>query len=253
MDFEKWRPWYERILETFSFDRSTDEQSADLMERLVSGKAILPSVVQRIAQNENVVIFGCGPSVDKNLDEYLARKLNGRLVTIAADGATTPLLRRGEIVPTIVVTDLDGEPADLVDASKKGSIMNVHAHGDNQISLTRHVPQFEQVFATTQVEARAHVFNFGGFTDGDRAVFLAEEAGARRIILLGMDFGKVVGKYSKPGHTMDYGANPTKLRKLRLAKELISWLASWARAEILNATGAGETIKGVENVTLSEI
>lgn len=32
------------------------------------------------------------------------------------------------------------------------------------------------------------VYNFGGFTDGDRAVFLAEALGASLIVVAGMDF-----------------------------------------------------------------
>ena len=41
------------------------------------------------------------------------------------------------------------------------------------------------------------VHNFGGFTDGDRCVFLANHFKAKKIILLGMDFGTRIGKYSK--------------------------------------------------------
>ena len=40
-----------------------------------------------------------------------------------------------------------------------------------------------------------NVYNFGGFTDGDRSVFLAEELGASQIILVGMDLGNKIGKY----------------------------------------------------------
>ena len=38
-----------------------------------------------------------------------------------------------------------------------------------------------------------NVYNFGGFTDGDRSVFWAEEFGAKEIILIGMDFGIHIG------------------------------------------------------------
>jgi uncharacterized Rossmann fold enzyme len=184
MDFDKWRPWYERILTAFSFDWSEDAKSADLLEKLLEGKAILPSAVQRIVEGENAVVFGFGPSLERNLNEYLTSGLKGRSISIAADGATTSLLRGYHLVPEIVVTDLDGDVGDLVDASKKGSVVVIHAHGDNKIPLMRHVPKFGSVLGSTQVEARPHVYNFGGFTDGDRAAFLAEEVGARRVILL---------------------------------------------------------------------
>lgn len=253
MDFEKWRPWYDKIVTTFGFDRTADENSADLLEKLIEGKAVHRLVVQKMIEGETVVIFGCGPSIERNLNEYLTSAMKDRSIPIAADGATTPLLKIGQIIPRIVVTDLDGRIEDMVDANKKGSLMVVHAHGDNMAALTSYVPRFRNVLGSAQVEPRPHVHNFGGFTDGDRSAFLAEEAGAKRIVLVGMDLGVVVGKYSKPGHTMDYPADSTKIRKLSMAKELLTWLAGWAKAEVLNATGSGEKIEGVDDVALSEL
>lgn len=253
MDFEKWRPWYDRIVATFGFDRIADESSADLLEKLIEGKAANSSVVRTIVEGETVVVFGCGPSIQRNLNEYLTSPMKDRSIPIAADGATTPLLRIGHIIPRIVVTDIDGEIEDMLDASERGSVMVVHAHGDNMPALESCIPRFESVLGSTQVEPRPHVYNFGGFTDGDRSAFLAEEAGAKRIVLMGMDLGRVVGKYSKPGNTTDYPASPTKIRKLLMAKELLSWLAGWAQAEILNATGSREKIEGVDDVALSEL
>lgn len=253
MDFEKWSPWYERILGAFGFDRTADQDSASLLEKLIEGKAVHTSVVREIIEGETVVVFGCGPSIQRNLNDYLMSPIKDKSIPIAADGATTPLLRIGHIIPRIVVTDLDGDIEDLVDASKRGSIVAVHAHGDNMTALESCVPRFNSVLGSTQVEPRPHVNNFGGFTDGDRSAFLAEEAGAKRIVLMGMDLGRVVGRYSKPGHTTDYPASSTKIKKLLMARELLSWLASWAEADILNATGSGEKIEGVDDVGLSEL
>jgi uncharacterized Rossmann fold enzyme len=253
MDFEKWRPWYDRIVSTFGFDRTADENSANLLEKLIEHKAVHPSAVQKMIEGETVVIFGCGPSIERNVNEYLMSGMRNRSVPIAADGATTPLLRIGHVFPRIVVTDLDGRVDDIVEAHRKGSVVVVHAHGDNMKAITSCVPRFRNVLGSTQVEPRMHVHNFGGFTDGDRSAFFAEEAGAKRIVLVGMDLGMIVGKYSKPGHTMDYPADSTKIRKLSMAKELLTWLADWAEAEILNATGSGEKIEGVDHVTLTEL
>ncbi len=63
----------------------------------------------------------------------------------------------------------------------------------------------------------ARLLNVGGFTDGDRAVFLAEHSGARRILLWGFDFGSV----DEP----DPGARARKLAKLAWAGRLIGELA----------------------------
>jgi hypothetical protein len=148
---------------------------------------------------------------------------------------------------------MDGEIKDIVDAIRRGSVAVIHAHGDNMKVLESWVPRIEKALGSTQVEPRQHVHNFGGFTDGDRSAFLAEEANARRIVLMGMDLGRVVGKYSKPCNTTDYVASPTKIKKLSMAKELLSWLAGWAQADVLNATGLGEEIEGVDDVALSDL
>ena len=42
--------------------------------------------------------------------------------------------------------------------------------------------------ATTQSRQFPGVHNFGGFTDGDRGVFLADAMGAKSIRLVGFDF-----------------------------------------------------------------
>ena len=57
------------------------------------------------------------------------------------------------------------------------------------------------------------LYNFGGFTDGDRCVFLAKELGAASIKLVGFDFE-------------DESVTPRKRKKLAWAKRLIDWLLS---------------------------
>jgi uncharacterized Rossmann fold enzyme len=57
------------------------------------------------------------------------------------------------------------------------------------------------------------VYNFGGFTDGDRAVMVARHFGATKIHLLGFDMAQPRPKE---------GRDPkTKKRKLETARELI--------------------------------
>ena len=58
--------------------------------------------------------------------------------------------------------------------------------------------------------------NFGGFTDGDRCVFLAEYFNASKIVLIGMDFGQEIGKYSK--HKVMN--RKTKIKKLKFGKRI---------------------------------
>jgi len=66
----------------------------------------------------------------------------------------------------------------------------------------------ENVICTTQSKPIHNVFNFGGFTDGDRCVFLATEFGADKIELIGFDFE-------------DEEVSAKKKKKLKWAKRLI--------------------------------
>jgi uncharacterized Rossmann fold enzyme len=61
---------------------------------------------------------------------------------------------------------------------------------------------------TVQCQPSEGIYNFGGFTDGDRAVFLAKEMGAASIDLLGCDFD-------------DQSVTPRKKKKLAWARKLI--------------------------------
>ncbi len=88
------------------------------------------------------------------------------------------------IRPDAVFTDLDGATDLLLEMNATGTIVVVHAHGDN-IPLLRHwTKKFTgPVVATTQSTPLPHVHNFGGFSDGDRAVFAADALGAKTITL----------------------------------------------------------------------
>jgi uncharacterized Rossmann fold enzyme len=70
----------------------------------------------------------------------------------------------------------------------KGTIIVIHAHGDNRHLIQYWVPRLiGQVVGTTQSTPIQNVYNFGGFSDGDRAVFAADELGASHITLVGFD------------------------------------------------------------------
>ena len=96
---------------------------------------------ERINQSKTIVI-GAGPSIeDQKIQDYIVntydkfnfksdKSKSSKLVVMVADGATELLLELG-IIPDFVITDLDGHYESLVTANKKGSIMIIHAHGDN--------------------------------------------------------------------------------------------------------------------------
>ena len=92
--------------------------------------------------------------------------------------------------------------------------MVIHAHGDNIATLKRHALRFPGPFVlTTQGNPFGRIFNFGGFTDGDRAYFMAKHFGAQSISLLGFDFDVPRPKKGKDSRL--------KHRKLQWARWLI--------------------------------
>jgi hypothetical protein len=246
LELNDWWPWYRRIIETFAYDQAKDQYAADLLSTLLAGKATDISELRKRVANRPVLVFGAGPSLEENLKQVMREGVLQKFVTIVADGATTAFLHVSNTVPDVIATDLDGIVSDIVSAQKQGSIIVIHAHGDNIEQLQRYVPDFSSAIGSTQVEPRPNVYNFLGFTDGDRAVFLAVAAGAKLIVLAGMDFGSAVGKYSK----QQVRSLTVKREKLRISRELLEWLASQTQGKIrlYNMTAKGEKIKGFRNI-----
>ncbi len=209
MRFEYWEPIYLEILEEFGFSRGRDEEAARLLSVLLrsgSDQTIFDQGVQNdldaIVRGRDVLVCGNAPCLARELDNVSQGD-----VVIAADGATTVLLEMG-IVPEVIVTDLDGTVPDIIAANRRGSLVVVHAHGDNMAALKEYVPQMSRVIGTTQSGPFDDIYNFGGFTDGDRCVFLARCFGASKIELLGFDYD-------------DQNVSPMKKMKLRWAKRLV--------------------------------
>ncbi|HUV61732.1 MAG TPA: 6-hydroxymethylpterin diphosphokinase MptE-like protein [Thermoplasmata archaeon] len=161
---------------------------------------------------EAAVLCGGGDSLASDL-----RGISSGDYIIAADGATSLLVERG-FVPDVVVTDLDGVVDDQVEANAEGTVVFVHAHGDNREALGRWVPEFRgRVVGTCQCEPVDGVFNFGGFTDGDRAACIISELGVRRILLAGFDLKRPAKKAGRSAEV--------KARKLRWAERILAMIA----------------------------
>lgn len=112
-------------------------------------------------------------------------------------------------MPHVIVSDLDGVMDDIIKANERCAVVVVHAHGDNITKLRSYVPQLQKIVGTTQSRPLSNVFNFGGFTDGDRAIYLAKHLGAKEIGIIGFDFE-------------DATVGEIKKKKLRWAKRLIA-------------------------------
>jgi uncharacterized Rossmann fold enzyme len=125
-----------------------------------------------------------------------------------SDGAANCLFARG-ILPDAIVTDLDGATDAFPEMNRAGTVIVVHAHGDNMDLIRRWVPRFPgPLVGTTQSRPFDGIHNFGGFSDGDRAVFLADALGASEVVLAGFDLD-------------DPTVGPVKRGKLLFARELL--------------------------------
>jgi uncharacterized Rossmann fold enzyme len=181
MDFEEWDVYYRQILADFGYSREEDERSARILDDRLSGRRIDPEDLRSLFGGKEVTIAGNAPELVDDLTA-VAHPI------VAADEATSVLRSKG-IRPDVIVTDLDGNVEDQIAANREGSIAVVHAHGDNIPAVERWAPRFVgRVLATTQAKPFGRMHNFGGFTDGDRAAFLADHLGAARLLLLGFDF-----------------------------------------------------------------
>ena len=205
MQYEEWNPAYETILSEFGYGRAADEQARDRLTTLVDGHG--PLAVDDIDLPGTVVVCGAAPALSSQLDRV--RRADR---VVAASSAASVCLEAG-IAVDCMVTDLDKTPETARRLSERGVPVAVHAHGDNIEAIAEHVPTFEigSILPTTQAAPSPPVFNPGGFTDGDRAAFLADCCGADRLVFAGWDFD-------------DPTVTPEKAEKLRWAERLLRWL-----------------------------
>lgn len=208
MKYPDWEAIYCNILDDFGYSRKEDEYSARVLATLVSGRRVCgPECLEEMI-GRTVTIYGFGPNLEKEMDEV---KPSGTI--ISCDGATSELMKRG-IVPDLITTDLDGNVDTQIAANVKGTVAVIHAHGDNIGRIREFVPFFPgRITPTTQSKPFDRVYNFGGFTDGDRAVMLARHFGANRIFLIGFDFAMARAQVGKNA--------ATKAKKLEWARKLI--------------------------------
>jgi uncharacterized Rossmann fold enzyme len=234
-----WESKYREILKDFGYSRKKDIQSCKLLDSLLPKKTRIAEIKDLI-EKKPVFVVGAGPSLPSSISILKKHK---KITKIVADGATKAIIENG-LKPDIVVTDLDGDIKSLKKAGRTNTIMIVHAHGDNAEKIHL-VKNFKNCIGTTQTKPMGKIHNFGGFTDGDRCVFLANHFKAKKIILLGMDFGTRIGKYSKTRVI----SRTTKIKKLRRGKKLLEWLAQKSESKLYSTT----KIRGFTKINFQDI
>jgi len=205
MDFETFEPAYEAILADFGFDRAGDERARDRLVDLEPGASLAD--FESALAGRAVAVVAPGPSLSAELDAAAAAD------AVLAVSSAAPVLREHGVGIDGYVTDLDADPELAPALTAAGVPTAVHAHGDKVPAVRDLVPECDRdaVLGTTQAAPRGPVVNVGGFTDGDRAAFLADAVGAADISFVGWDLA-------------DPAVGPMKARKLRWATRLLGCL-----------------------------
>ena len=203
--WDTWEPVYEAIVADFEFDRGADEAARDELIELLAGRGLSPEHLP-VSAGKTVAIAGAAPTISEEMEHLTEADL-----VFAASTASEVLIEAG-IPVDIHVTDLDKDGRVVAKLAEDGVPIAVHAHGDNRDLLETAIPGIEaRVFPTTQARPKRGIYNPGGFTDGDRAAFLADALGAAEVTFAGWSFD-------------DPQVTSEKRRKLAWAERLLLWL-----------------------------
>ncbi len=234
--YDEFKDWYIKIINDFKFSYQKDCEARDYLSSLLEKKKdwnleqILKLFKVQISSRSAIIIYGCGPSLESTIEIILKRRGSeffNDFINLTADGASV-LLREKNIKVDAIFTDLDGISKNEFHFP---TFNIVHAHGDNIKALKyfkNEIEIFKNLIGTTQVEPTKNLINPGGFTDGDRILYFINSllSSFHMIYLIGMDFGSIIGKYSKLNIEKSRIAGPEKNKKLVYALTLIKWLKS---------------------------
>jgi len=164
----------------------------DIIERMNStdkkivivGAAVTSLEIIKILKNNNFLVLADGAgAVFSTLDDELEEEAWSRSLCVISDG--------------------DGGSG-LTKAIQKEIPLILHAHGDNILSWTKVIDYIlssdieMKIVLTHQLPKKIDgMYNFGGFTDGDRAVCFVHSIGVpkERIVMIGTRTD-IVGKWS---------------------------------------------------------
>jgi len=188
----------------------------------------------------------------RNLGSILAKSgiglvYGGASVGLMAEIANAAMQAHGEVIGVIPRSLVEKEVAHggltdlrVVDSMHQRKALMAEL-SDGFIAMPGGLGTLEEFFEVlTWAQLGMHtkpcgLLNVGGFTDGDRGAYLAEELGARRILLWGFDQRAV--------DAPDEAARERKRRKLQWAERLLEELARDGRAPILRWQRDGSMVQ----------
>ena len=197
-DIDWWWKFQDQINTQFNFSRTREEVAT----RMLSHFNFSNSAISDYFRGRDFVLIGAAINQSSSIP-------NSSL--IVADGALRACLQRN-IIPELIISDLDGYIPDIIWATQNGSKIIIHAHGDNISRVHQYSAKLNPICMTSTYPSDS-TFCWGGFTDGDRATMMSLSLGCASIKLLGFDFNKVgsfSGEYS-----------PRKIEKLVWAQRII--------------------------------
>ncbi len=205
MQYREWQPVYNAIIADFGYDQQADAHARDELAAVLADEH--PLSLSSLTFPGTVAVCGAAPSLAGDLSRVRTAD------HVIAASTAVDVLRDAGIAVDCMVTDLDKNPGTARDLSHAGTPVAVHAHGDNVRALHDIVPTLTaaSILPTTQVAPRDPVGNPGGFTDGDRAAFLADHGGADHLVFAGWLFD-------------DPTVSAEKAKKLMWAERLLYWL-----------------------------
>ncbi len=177
MRLEEWFEIYRKIISDFNFSPEKDDESARLMHRLGKGKLLDSRILEEIISGREVAVVG-GAVTDSIESD----------VIITAGKAIIKWIKLSDRLPDIHVTDMEESDDILLSLEENRTVLVLHAHGDNMDRVKSVVPKLTKFIGTTQNKPFNKIYNFGGFTDGDRAAIIAKKFGAEKIVLHGFNF-----------------------------------------------------------------
>ena len=223
MNKKNWEKKYIEICKILKLDPEEDIKAAITANKLISNMELFPSnSIKNKIKNKKIIILGAADCLDSDFDEFFRENAREDFLIVAVDGVTS-FLKKKNIIPGIIITDLDGNTEDIINANRNGAICVVHVHGDNINQFAKTLDKLKgPLIVTCQTDPVGKIKNYFGFTDGDRAVFFCSHYNPKSITIIGFDFGGETGPYSNPKKPYKHPPGKRKRKKLEIARDILS-------------------------------
>ncbi|MHA1775488.1 MAG: hypothetical protein DRO88_01230 [Promethearchaeia archaeon] len=242
VDFPPFRPLFKEICQKFGFEMELEIEARNFLYHYLhhSDPQGLVEEITHSANRKIICFIGAGPNLVSHIQKIrqMWNAQRDRFYLVAADGSANALIRI-DLYPDLVISDFDGLSVQQMQfLLQKGAILCLLAHGDNYTHIEGYQSLLSsdlRVIGTTQAPAMYPIINPGGFTDGDRGLFLMHHLLQldQPFFLFGYAFEGPIGAYSKPNFDQDMPLTPFKNKKLQVCEHLLHLLSSRWHRQIL--------------------